>query len=120
MNEEFYIGTIFTLDQYAEAYAYAMANNCEIEEIEPEGNTRRYQIVAIPEPTLEELQARVRTIRNQLLIDTDKYVSIPDFPISKEIYNQYIMYREYLRDYTLVEEWWLYTPMVFEEWVKSF
>lgn len=29
------IGTIFTLDQYAEAYAYAMANNCKIEEIEP-------------------------------------------------------------------------------------
>ena len=29
------IGTIFTLDQYAEAYAYAVANNCRIEEIEP-------------------------------------------------------------------------------------
>lgn len=87
---------------------------------EVEKEVRQYQIVAIPEPTLEELQARIRTIRNQLLIDTDKYVSIPDFPISKEIYNQYIMYREYLRDYTLVEEWWLYTPMIFEEWVKSF
>ena len=29
------IGTIFTLDQYAEAYTYAVANNCRIEEIEP-------------------------------------------------------------------------------------
>ena len=29
------IGTIFTLDQYAEAYAYVVANNCKIEEIEP-------------------------------------------------------------------------------------
>lgn len=29
------IGTIFTLDEYAEAYAYAVANKCKIEETEP-------------------------------------------------------------------------------------
>lgn len=61
------IGTIFTLDQYAEAYAYAVANNCKIEEIEPEGDTRRYQIVAIPEPTeYEKAQARIAVLKAEI------------------------------------------------------
>lgn len=113
------IGTIFTLDQYAEAYAYTVANNCKIEEIEPEGNTRRYQIVAIPEPTVEELQANIRSIRNYLLNDTDKYVSVPDFPIDENTRNQYIEYRQYLRDYTKNENWWLSEPLVFDAWVTQ-
>lgn len=58
------IGTIFTLDQYAEAYEYVTSNsNCKIEEIEPEGNTRRYQIVAIPEPTVEEKNEQIKQKR---------------------------------------------------------
>jgi len=66
------IGTIFTLDQYAEAYAYAVANNCIIEEIEPEGSTRRYQIVAIPEPTeYEKAQARIAELK--ALLDSKDY-----------------------------------------------
>lgn len=113
------IGTIFTLDQYAEAYAYVVANNCIIEEIEPEGNTRRYQIVAIPGPTAEELQARVRANRNALLDATDKYVSVPDFPIDESTRNQYIDYRVYLRDYTESENWWLSDPLTFDVWVES-
>ena len=61
------IGTIFTLDQYAEAYAYVVANNCRIEEIEPEGNTRRYQIQAIPEPTeYEKAQARIAVLKVEI------------------------------------------------------
>jgi hypothetical protein len=111
------IGTIFTLDQYAEAYTYVVANNCKIEEIEPEDNTRRYQIQAIPEPTVEELQTKVRANRNALLEATDKYVSVPDFPIDDDTRNQYIEYRQYLRDYTKAENWWLTNPLAFEEWV---
>ncbi len=113
------IGTIFTLDQYAEAYAYAVANNCKIEEIEPEDNTRRYQIQAILGPTEEELQARVRAKRNAVLEATDKYVSVPDFPIDEDTRNQYIEYRQYLRDYTNIENWWLTNPLTFEEWVMN-
>ena len=66
------IGTIFTLDQYAEAYAYVTENNCKIEEIEPEGNTRRYQIQAIPEPTeYEKAQARIAELK--ALLDSKDY-----------------------------------------------
>lgn len=66
------IGTIFTLDEYAEAYAYVVANNCIIEEIEPEGNTRRYQIVAIPGPTeYEKAQARIAELK--ALLDSKDY-----------------------------------------------
>lgn len=90
------IGTIFTLDQYAEAYAYAVANNCKIEEIAPvtrvvseeyeeiidepehevvvktrevEKEVRQYQIVEIPEPpepTVEEKNELIRKTRASL------------------------------------------------------
>lgn len=72
-----------------------------------------------PEPTVEELQARIRSIRNYLLNDTDKYVSVPDFPIDENTRNQYIEYRQYLRDYTKNENWWLSEPLVFDAWVTQ-
>lgn len=68
-------------------------------------------------PTVEELQAHIRSIRNYLLNDTDKYVSVPDFPIDENTRNQYIEYRQYLRDYTKNENWWLSEPLVFDAWV---
>lgn len=155
------LGTIFTLDEYAEAYAYAVKNGCKIEEIEPttglvveqyeeieqqtvietdeDGNERevivdvpvikerevmkeirRYQIVAIPEPTIEEQQARVRAKRNAMLDATDKYVSVPDFPIDESTRNLYIEYRVYLRDYTTAaENWWESVPLSYEEWLEK-
>ena len=64
------IGTIFTLDKYAEAYDYVTKNNCKIEEIEPEGDTRRYQIVEIPQPTVEERNDAIRATREDLYIKT--------------------------------------------------
>lgn len=69
------IGTIFTLDQYAEAYDYAVKNGFLIKEIEPEGNTRRYQIVTIPEPTeYEKAQARIAELK-RLLNSKDYWTS---------------------------------------------
>lgn len=111
------LGMIFTLDEYADAYAYAVKNNCVIKEIEPKDGVKQYQIVAIPEPSVEELQAKIRAKRNALLEATDKYVSVPDFPIDDDTRNQYIEYRQYLRDYTETENWWLTNPLTFEEWV---
>lgn len=64
------IGTIFTLDQYEEAYAYAVANNCNIEEIEQKDGVRRYQIVEIPQPTVEERNEAIRATREDLYIKT--------------------------------------------------
>ena len=60
------IGTIFTLEEYAEAYAYAIENGCKIEEIEPKDGVRQYQIVAIPEPTVEEKNEFIRATRADL------------------------------------------------------
>lgn len=58
------IGTIFTLDQYAEAYGYVTSNrNCKIEEIDQKDGVRQYQIVAIPEPTVEEVNESIRAKR---------------------------------------------------------
>lgn len=70
-----------------------------------------------PEPTIEELQGKVRCVRNYYLGGTDKYVSVPDFPISDEEREMYKVYRQYLRDYTKSENWWLEEPKTFEEWL---
>lgn len=69
-----------------------------------------------PEPTIEELQGKIRGVRNYYLGGTDKYVSIPDFPLSAEERELYFSYRQYLRDYTQAENWWLEEPKTFEEW----
>ena len=44
------VGTIFTLDEYSEAYEFATENGCTIEEIEAKGDERQFKIVEIPEP----------------------------------------------------------------------
>ena len=60
------VGTIFTLEEYAEAYDYITKNNCKIEEIEPKDGMRQYQIAAIPEPTVEEKNEFIRATRADL------------------------------------------------------
>lgn len=57
----------------------------------------------------------VRSVRNEYLEDTDKFVSVPDFPITEKEKNKYIEYRQYLRDYTKLEDWWKQEPKKFEE-----
>lgn len=51
------LGTIFTLNEYDEAYKFVSENGYTIEEIEPKGNERQYKIVEIPkyEPTNEDI-----------------------------------------------------------------
>lgn len=51
------LGTIFTLDEYDEAYKFVSENGYTIEEIEPKGDERQYKIVEIPvyEPTNEDI-----------------------------------------------------------------
>ena len=68
-----------------------------------------------PEKPVEELQAQVRSVRNQYLEQTDKYM-ITDYPITDDERELYKQYREYLRDYTLSENWCEHSPMTFEEW----
>lgn len=120
--EQFYIGQKFTGTYPPAAAIWCNQNDAHIERVPQvhDGNSEReYIIVANPKPTDEELQADVRAARNALLDATDKYVSVPDYPIDESTRNQYIAYRTYLRDYTLGENWWLSEPLAFDAWVKS-
>lgn len=68
-----------------------------------------------PEKTQEEKEKEVRAVRNQYLEATDKYMII-DFPISDEEREAYKAYRQYLRDYTDIPDWYEKNPLTFEEW----
>ena len=59
-EQEFYIGQIFEGIYSPEAAGWCMIRgDCYVTEIEPlEDSTRRFQIVAVPSPTLEEVQAQ--------------------------------------------------------------
>ena len=70
-----------------------------------------------PEKPIEELQAEVRAVRNRYLQETDKYM-IADYPLTEEERQKVKAYREYLRDYTLTENWWQNKPQGFNEWIN--
>ena len=96
--------------QYADLAVYCNKNGLIIED---KGDY--LEAVNPPEPSDEEKQAQVRSVRNMYLEETDKYM-IADYPITDEEREQYKAYRAYLRDYTLEDEWWLSNPKTFEEW----
>ena len=70
-----------------------------------------------PEKPTEQKEAEVRSVRNQYLEQTDKYM-IADYPITDDERELYKQYRTYLRDYTLTENWWESNPLKFKEWNK--
>lgn len=76
-------------------------------------------VLKTDDKAVEEKQKSVRAIRNQYLEETDKYVSIPDFPISEEEKENYKTYRTYLRDYTELENWWESEPLNYEDWKEK-
>ena len=114
----FEIGETITdedMDEYTAAAQWCNENGAMIEEIGKKGKSpRQFQIKKF-EITTEELKAQVRSVRNQYLEQTDKYM-IMDYPITDDERELYKQYREYLRDYTLSENWWVKNPMVFDEW----
>ena len=72
-------------------------------------------VLASSNEAIEQKKEDVRAVRNQYLKQTDKFM-IMDYPITDEERELYKQYREYLRDYTLSENWWEHSPMTFEEW----
>ena len=101
----------YTNAQYADLAVYCNKNGKVIED---KGDY--LESVNPPEPTVDELKANVRAVRNRYLEQTDKYLSVSDFPITDEERESYKQYRTYLRDYTLEDEWWLANPLTFDEW----
>ena len=75
-------------------------------------------VLTVSDEAIEQRKEQVRAVRNQYLEQTDKYM-IADYPITDDERELYKQYREYLRDYTLPENWWESEPQKFEEWVLS-
>ena len=64
---------------------------------------------------VEKQKQQFRNIRNAYLSATDLYM-ITDYPITDEEREAYKAYRQYLRDYTLGEDWWESLPQTYDEW----
>ena len=72
-----------------------------------------------PKKPVEELQAQVRSVRNQYLEQTDKFM-LADYPITSTQKSKYKQYRAYLRDYPdSSEDWFEHEPMSFDDWSTS-
>ena len=57
------LGTVFSIEEYEEAYEFAIANNFTIKELEKINKKRFFQIVEIPQPTEEEVVDLLRARR---------------------------------------------------------
>ena len=55
MEEKYYIGYVFEEEDFEAALYCDAHQNCYIEEINPVNNKRRFQIMAFPEPSQEEV-----------------------------------------------------------------
>ena len=80
------------------------------------------EVVKEPEPepympTIEEKQSQVRSQRDYMLQKTD-FTQLGDAPLSEQEKALYVNYRQYLRDYTKLDNWYEQTPLEFNEWNK--
>lgn len=73
-------------------------------------------VLTTSDPAIEQYKEQVRAIRNQYLEQTDKYLSVQDFPITDEERELYKQYREYLRTYPECQDWYKANPKTYEEW----
>ena len=91
-DSEFFIGLVFDGDYSPEAAAWCNARgDCYID-VNADG---KYEILAIPAATTEELMGRLRNERNKRLAATD-YLVLPDYPMSDA--SAIRTYRQALRD----------------------
>lgn len=72
----------------------------------------------IPEPTEDDLKASVRMVRDMYLIRTD-FTQLEDVPMDEEEKGYYREYRQYLRDYTSKNNWWLKEPDAYDQWLLA-
>lgn len=103
----------YTNKEYADLASYCNKNDCHIED---KGDYLESVANEHPAPTEEELKAQVRDVRNSYLSYWD-FTQLDDAPFTEEEKAFYREYRQYLRDYTEQENWWLQNPMTYEEWL---
>lgn len=114
------IGQIFEGEYPPEAAVFCNdSGKAYIKEIESVEGVRRFQIVAVPEPTDEEVAEQVRAERDRRIAETDWYM-MPDYPADPETLEVVKSYRKALRDITLQSGFprafkWPVVPKVFCE-----
>lgn len=114
------IGQIFEGEYPPEAAVFCNdSSKAYIKEVEPVEGVRRFQIVAVPEPTDEEVAEQVRAERDRRIAETDWYM-MPDYPADPETLEVVKSYRKALRDITLQSGFprafkWPVVPKVFCE-----
>ena len=72
-------------------------------------------VLTSSDEAIEQRKEQVRSVRNQYLEQTDKYM-IADYPIADEERELYKQYREYLRTYPECQDWYKANPKTYEEW----
>lgn len=76
-------------------------------------------VLTVSDEAIEQRKEQVRSVRNQYLKQTDKYM-ITDYPITSTQKTKYKQYRAYLRDYPdSSEDWFDHEPMSFDNWYTS-
>ena len=76
-------------------------------------------VLTTSDPAIEQYKEQVRAVRNRYLEQTDKYLSVTDFPITAEQKEQYRQYREYLRHYPEHADWYKQNPLDFDNWLAG-
>ena len=75
-------------------------------------------ILTVSDEAIGQRKEQVRSIRNQYLEQTDKYM-IADYPITDDERELYRQYREYLRHYPEQADWYKQNPLDFENWLAG-
>ena len=76
-------------------------------------------VLTVSDEAIEQRKDQVRSVRNQYLEQTDKYM-ITDYPITEEERELYKQYREYLRTYPECQDWYKANPKTYDEWYASY
>lgn len=84
-------------------------------EVEQAYNGSWYLKGYAPQKPIEQREVEVRTVRNQYLEQTDKFM-IADYPITEEERELYKQYRVYLRAYPECRDWYKANPKTYDEW----
>ena len=77
-------------------------------------------VLTVSDEAIEQRKEQVRAVRNQYLEQTDKYLSVTDYPITDDERELYRQYRVYLRTYPECRDWYKANPKTYEEWYASY
>jgi len=101
------LGQKLTEETYVQGAIWCNENNAQI-------NPDTWIIEKIPDPTQEDLKYINRERRNWLLRSSDEW-GVSDRPQTDDV-KLHLEWREYLRNYTKLENWWKNPPLTYEEW----